>query len=548
MIYYTIHFIINTFQKTYKNRPDFIDNILQIRYNNVNKLHIRGIAFMRFKKLLSVALAVSMLGTSSAMLTANAEETTSYKLGDVNLDGKIDINDLNKLQDYIFGDFKPTADNTAVFARVADINRDGAVDENDVDEFVDSLIYSDNYFGDVDNDWSLSVTDATYIQKYLVGDTEDLSFRQILNGDYNKDNSISVVDATEIQKQLVGKGKPSSFPTAAIKEADAKYRGAYDSKTGTYKGGEYSDTINYIEETTNISFERLLKNKVYVVKTPNGYSTFPGCSIWVRDENWCYEVSPNSGQILLWGCYSNNETMVIPASLAGYEIEFVSEFFGERELFPNYPSEKTTIDSIKTLIIPNTDGCMKFRSGCFEGLKGLQNVVLQEGINDSQFSGNIFKSCKNLKNVIWPDSLEVVPAGFFWNCKSITSIQQLHLPTTVNEIQENAFCGSGLKEITIPENITTIKQGAFISVPARTATFEHKKLFKMDVFPDAFAVWGAPYNPNDIDKKLQFKGYKNSAYQVFVTETIESWQESIDLGIYNSLDVMPFIFNYFDDK
>ena len=87
---------------------------------------------MRFKKLLSVALAVSMLGTSSAMLTANAEETASYKLGDVNLDGKIDIDDLNKLQDYIFGDFKPSVSDTAVFARVADINRDGAVDEKEI--------------------------------------------------------------------------------------------------------------------------------------------------------------------------------------------------------------------------------------------------------------------------------------------------------------------------------------------------------------------------------------------------------------------------------
>ena len=286
---------------------------------------------MRFKKLLSVALAVTMLGTSSAMLTANAKETASYKLGDVNLDGKIDIDDLNKLQDYIFGDFKPTADNTAVFTRVADINVDGAVDEKDVDEFVDSLIYSDNYFGDVDNDWSLSVTDATYIQKYLVGDTEDLSFRQILNGDYNKDNAISVVDATEIQKQLVGLGKPSSFPTAAIKETDAKYRGTYDSKTGTYKGGVYSELINYIEKTTNVSFSRLLENDVYIVKTPNSYTSSVGDSVWVRDENWCYEVSPNSGEISLWGCYSNNETMVVPTSLAGYEIECVTEFFGERE-------------------------------------------------------------------------------------------------------------------------------------------------------------------------------------------------------------------------
>lgn len=543
MIYYTIHSIINTFYKTYKNRPDFIDNILQIRYNNVNKLHIRGIAFMRFKKLLSVALAVSMLGTSSAMLTANAEETTSYKLGDINLDGKIDINDLNKLQDYIFGDFKPTADNIVVFARVADINRDGAVDENDVDEFVDSLIYSDNHFGDVDNDWTLSVTDATYIQKYLVGNTEEFTFRQILNGDYNKDNAISIVDATAIQKQLVGSGTPS-FVTDKIIATDKKYRGAYDSKTGTYKGGEYSDTINYIEKTTNVSFERLLKNGVYIVKTPNGYYTKPGGSVWVRDKNWCYEVSPNSGVILLWGCYSNNKTMVIPTSLAGYEIEFVSEFFGERELFPNYPSEKTTIDSIKTLIIPNTDGYMKFRSGCFEGLKGLQNVVFQEGIVDSQFSGNIFKSCKNLKNVIWPDSLTRIAGGFFWNCKSITSIQQLHLPTTVNEISENAFCGSGLKEITVPEHVRTIKNSAFENVPARTATFLYKKIADIKIAPSAFSVWG----DGDVDQKLKCIGHKNSSYELFAKETIDRYQRMINLGIYNSMDAMPYVFNYFEDK
>ena len=44
---------------------------------------------MKVKKLLCVALAVSMLGTSSAIFTANAKETTSYKLGDVNLDGVV---------------------------------------------------------------------------------------------------------------------------------------------------------------------------------------------------------------------------------------------------------------------------------------------------------------------------------------------------------------------------------------------------------------------------------------------------------------------------
>lgn len=528
MIYYTIHFIINTFQKTYKNRPDFIDNILQIRYNNVNKLHIRGIAFMRFKKLLRVALAVSMLGTSSAMLTANAEETTSYKLGDVNLDGKIDINDLNKLQDYIFGDFKPTADNTAVFARVADINRDGAVDENDVDEFVDSLIYSDNYFGDVDNDWSLSVTDATYIQKYLVGDTEDLSFRQILNGDYNKDNSISVIDATEIQKQLIGMGKLSSFPTAAIKADDEKYR------------KEYADEIDEIETDprSNISFDRLRENGVYVVGNPRNTS-----GVFVRDEKWCYNIL-SSGQIWLWGCYSKNSTLVIPTELAGYSVNGVAEFFSHESSFPNSSTEKTTINLIKNLIIPNTDGYMSFKSNCFEGLEGLESLVLQEGLISKQFEKEAFCECKNLKNVIWPASMTIIPQGFFMDCTSIKSIEQLHLPESVNKIDIQAFLGSGLEQITIPKNIKTIRQQVFKNVPARTATFEHEESFKMDISADAFRVWG----DGDVDKKLKFIGHKNSAYQFFVNNEIADYQIMINLGIINSMDDMPFVFNYFEDK
>lgn len=464
-----------------------------------------------FKKGLSVLMSATILMSSGMMATSVSAATNSgsknYTLGDVDGNGRINVDDINKLQDYLYGDYKPSSNSLASFLKAADINENGQVDDKDVDTFVDAFIYADSHMGDVNKDGGLSIVDSSTIQKYLVDD-ERFDINALLAADVNGDGGVKVTDATMIQKQLIGQGKPSSFPTAAIKETDVKYRGTYDSKTGTYKGGEYSDTINYIEETTNISFKRLLENDVYIVKTPRDYPTGKGHSVWVRDENWCYEVSPNSGQILLWGCYSNNETMVIPASLAGYEIEFVSEFFGERELFPNYPSEKTTIDSIKTLIIPNTDSYMKFRSGCFEGLKGLQNVVLQEGVNDSQFSGNIFKSCKNLKNVIWPDSLEAIPAGFFWNCKSITSIQQLHLPTTVNEIQENVFCGSGLQEITIPEHIRTIKERAFKDVPARTVTFLYKKMVNYDFDDYLFNMSGS-----FLGEKYTFYGYKNSSYE-----------------------------------
>ena len=477
---------------------------------------------MKVKKLLCVALAVSMLGTSSAIFTASAEETTSYKLGDLNLDGKITVEDMIALNSESYTCSGET------LLKAADINRDGAVDEKDVDEFVDSYIYADNNFGDVNNDWTLSVADATYIQKYLVGDTEELSFRQFLNGDYNKDNSISVLDATAIQKQLVGLGKPSSFPTAAIKADDEKYR------------REYADDIDEIETDprSNISFDRLRENGVYVVRRPQDTS-----GVFVRDEKWCYNIL-SSGQIWLWGCYSKNSTLVIPTELAGYSVNGVAEFFSHEDCFPNSDTERTTINSIKTLIIPNTDGYREFKNRCFANLTSLETVILQEGVTFSHNGGEIFYKCKKLKNIIWPDSMAIIPQGFFMHCTNIKSIEQLHLPESVNKIDIQAFLGSGLEQITIPENITTIKQGAFIGVPARTATFKHKKLFEMDIFSDAFRVWG----DGDVDKKLEFIGHKNSAYQFFVNNEIADYQIMINLGIINSMDDMPFVFNYFEDK
>lgn len=268
--------------------------------------------------------------------------------------------------------------------------------------------------------------------------------------------------------------------------------------------------------------------------------------IFVRDEKWCYAINPNSGEIWLWGCYSKNDTLVIPTELAGYSVTGVSEFFSHEDAFPNSNTEKTTINSIKNLIIPNTDGYMSFQYRCFAELTNIETIILQKGVKPNQFSGDTFYKCKNLKNVIWPASMTEIPQGFFMHCTNVKSIEQLHLPKVVTEIGVQSFWGSGLEQITIPENIKTIGQGAFISVPARTATFEHKKLFEMDIFPDAFRVWD--WDDPVIDKKLQFKGHKNSAYQFFANDTIAAYQRMIDLGIYNSMDAMPYVFNYFEDK
>ena len=57
--------------------------------------------------------------------------------------------------------------------------------------------------GDTDLSGYISVTDATLVQKYVVG-IEDFDKLQLFNSDVNHDGEISVVDATLIQKYIVG--------------------------------------------------------------------------------------------------------------------------------------------------------------------------------------------------------------------------------------------------------------------------------------------------------------------------------------------------------
>lgn len=463
---------------------------------------------MKFKKLLSVALAVTMLGTSSAIFTANAEETTSYKLGDVNLDGKIDINDLNKLQDYIFGDFKPSVNNTAVFARVADINRDGAVDEKDVDEFVDSLIYSDKYFGDVDNNWSLTVADATYIQKYLVGDTEDLSFRQILNGDYNKDNAISVVDATEIQKQLVGLGKPSYSPSYSVKADDKKYRKEY---------------AEYITPT----IEAITKN-CYLV-----WSDDPDYSIYFRDSKWLYQYIGNPGTIhpecrglKVIGTYASDKDIILPSKTeGGVTVEGVgfasgsvtenanAKMFclaGDQSLIGYYGSYGPGVE-LNSVIIPN--------DYIVEGYTLSRNMTLKHVFmaNDVTLYGYCFDECPSLVSVKFSNTLEKIPDNAFQDCRSLDRIT---IPDSVTSVEKSAFLGCALKEIKLGRNVTNIGELAFLNCPL-------EKVYVYNSVADigAGAFDNRSYGTNmNIDPNCKFYGYENS--------TLKEWLEDVkEFGI-----------------
>ena len=57
--------------------------------------------------------------------------------------------------------------------------------------------------GDITKDDSITIVDATLVQKYVAG-IEDFDKLQLFNSDVNDDGEISVVDATLIQKHIVG--------------------------------------------------------------------------------------------------------------------------------------------------------------------------------------------------------------------------------------------------------------------------------------------------------------------------------------------------------
>ena len=252
---------------------------------------------MRFKKLCCVTLAMSMLTAGSATLTANATEKTSYNLGDVNLDGKINNYDISSLYDYFSGEYKPSCTDKD-FLKIADIDSNGKIDEKDLNAFIDEYIKAYQVIGDVNLDGVFNVIDATYVQKYIVGNIDKFSFGQTLSADFNKDNEISILDATSMQKEIVN--STSSFPTAEVKNNDAKYRKAY-SKYLT------SDVLAAMKGCY------LIENDEFVLKDN---------VIYFRDSTWLYQYvkgkNRDNGGLRVVGTYDlNNKDIVFPSKTDG---------------------------------------------------------------------------------------------------------------------------------------------------------------------------------------------------------------------------------------
>ncbi|HEM5095318.1 TPA: leucine-rich repeat protein [Streptococcus suis] len=147
------------------------------------------------------------------------------------------------------------------------------------------------------------------------------------------------------------------------------------------------------------------------------------------------------------------------------------------------PEGMTTIDSgafsgnktLKEIILPSTLTSIGYNAFENSGLEKLVLPVSLTSIGDRAFAGistlkevvipknvtyapNIFTGSENLKKVTFEDGMTVIPASILAG----TSVEEIHLPTSVETIDSYAFSENKyLKKINLKDGVKAIYSGAF---------------------------------------------------------------------------------------
>jgi len=123
--------------------------------------------------------------------------------------------------------------------------------------------------------------------------------------------------------------------------------------------------------------------------------------------------------------------------------------------------------------------CIDIADRAFSQNMEIEKIVIDEGIKT--IGEECFAGCENVKEVVLPNSLEIIKAGaFFENRKlekinlneglkqildgaflSCEKLKNINLPKSLKVIPTMCFYGCGIEKIDIPDNIETIVEQAF---------------------------------------------------------------------------------------
>ena len=160
----------------------------------------------------------------------NTTEEPKNSVGDVNLDGIVDVFDLVRIQKYV----NKQVDLTKESIDNADINKDGKIDNIDVillkkylAGYKMKLPYLKYKVGDIDLDGKITGKDVAALQRYLAK-TEGATIMDegLVNADINLDGNTDAVDVSLLRKYLAG--YKMDLPYLKYKVGDVNLDGTLD--------------------------------------------------------------------------------------------------------------------------------------------------------------------------------------------------------------------------------------------------------------------------------------------------------------------------------
>ncbi len=89
--------------------------------------------------------------------------------------------------------------------------------------------------------------------------------------------------------------------------------------------------------------------------------------------------------------------------------------------------------------------------------RSLKKVIIEEGI--TSVGDFVFYECKKIEEVSLPEEIEYIGVAAF---SSTGNLKHITLPSTLKTIYDEAFMGSGLTELVIPEGVTHVETNAFL--------------------------------------------------------------------------------------
>ena len=253
-------------------------------------------------------------------------------------------------------------------------------------------------------------------------------------------------------------------------EDGGKVSSSSASGEGAFRNCDNLQTVIFEEETTAIAkylFANCASLKEIIIPdtvTKIGEYAFYNCTNLEKMQ--LPEGISSIGGAAFANC-TNLEGINLPESITSIEENVFYNCASLKEI--SLPDNLTLISdyafynctNLEKITLP--ERLTKIGKYAFAACKKFEEVIIPNNVTN--IGDYVFYNCTSLEKVLLPNEQVTIVKGMFKNCSSLTSFE---LPVTVTTIQNESFQNSGLTEIVLQDNISSIGEYAFSDCDALT--------------------------------------------------------------------------------